>query len=217
MNLEQLQPPVTRFLDEQRPKAGFWALPLIASAIRFGIATKERFPMFLAQIGHESAWFTELEENLNYSALRLTIVFPKYFPDLKSAEPYAWHPEMIANKVYANRMGNGDEASGDGFRYRGRGPLQWTGEDNLSYRVTGREHYKVQGTLQGLPIIDNPNILLQPGPGCFWAAWWWANHGLNEVADSGDITRATKIINGGLIGLEQRAEIWERAKAVLFC
>lgn len=213
--INELQPKLSRFLDNEHPRAGFWAMDLISAAIRFEAATKERFPMLIAEIGHESGWFTDLDENLNYSAERLMVVFKKYFPTPELAAQYAHQPKKIANRVYANRMGNGDETSGDGWKYRGRGPLQWTGEDNLKYRVTGREHYQVQGTLQGKPILDNPDLLLESGPGCFWATWWWANHGLNQVADTGDIEKCTRVINGGTIGLDQRIAIWERAKVAL--
>lgn len=213
--LETFTPKVARFLATGPAGAGDWTSSIVAAALRFGIDTEQRLAMFLAQVVHESRWFQELEENLNYSAERLLQVFPRHFSTPAEAAAYAHRPEKIANRVYANRMGNGPEVSGDGWKYRGRGPLQWTGEANLSYRVTGREAYEVQGKEQGQPILDNPELLTKPGPGCFWAAWWWANHGLNAIADTGDLEQVTRVINGGTIGIEGRRELYEKATSFM--
>lgn len=204
-----------RVLNSIRPGAGNWTQSTLAACFRFEINTAQRLGMFEANVLHESSLLTSFSENLNYSAQRLRVVFPKYFPNDEIATAYAWQPVKIANRVYANRMGNGPEASGDGYKYRGRGPLQWTGEDNLAYRVTGKEAYEVQTAEQGQPILDNPTLLELPGPGMFWAAWWWANHKLNQIADSGDFTKVVKVINGGTIGLDQRLKLYQKLQTAL--
>lgn len=173
-----------------------WLDGLIMLDQKWGIVTRTRMAAFVAQIAHESAQFTRLQENLNYSAERLTVVWPKRFPTLTSAQPYARNPEKLANKVYADRMGNGDEASGDGWRYRGRGPIQLTGKNN--YLAAG---------------ITAPDTLLIPAGGLNAAAWFWKSHGLNEYADLWDIPSITKSINGGLLGLAERIDLSNKLKA----
>ena len=175
----------------------------------FEINTPKRVAAFLAQCGHESGGFSVLKENLNYSADGLNKIFKKYFPTLESAQPYARQPEKIANKVYANRMGNGDETSGDGWRYRGRGPIQLTGKDN--YRAFANDYFEDPQTL-----LDDPDLLIDHIPTSLLAAvWFWQKNKLNVQADAGDIKMMTKKINGGFIGLEDRIKHYEHALHVL--
>ena len=164
-----------------------------------GIDTKERVNMFLAQCGHESGGFTRFTEGLNYNAKGLLGTFPKYFPDLKTALSYERQKEKIANRVYANRMGNGPESSGDGWKYRGFGLIQLTGKDNFSNfskdsgidLVTDPEQYRTDLTV----IIKS-------------AIWFWNKNNLNKFADAKDILGATKKINGGLNGIHEREEFF---------
>lgn len=175
----------------------------------FDINTPKRVAAFLAQCGHESAGFSVLKENLNYSAEGLNKIFKKYFPTLESAQPYARNPEKIANKVYGGRMGNGDEASGDGWRYRGRGPIQLTGKDN--YRAFANDYFEDPQTL-----LDDPDLLIDHIPTSLLAAvWFWQKNNLNKEADAGDIKTMTRKINGGFIGLEDRIKHYEHALHVL--
>ena len=175
----------------------------------FEINTPKRVAAFLAQCGHESAGFSVLKENLNYSAEGLNKIFKKYFPTLESAQPYARNPEKIANKVYSNRMGNGDEASGDGWKYRGRGPIQLTGKDN--YRAFANDYFEDPETL-----LNDPDLLIDHIPTSLLAAvWFWQKNKLNVQADAGDIKTMTKKINGGFIGLEDRIKHYEHALHVL--
>ena len=162
---------------------------------RFGISTPLRFVHFIAQIAHESGEFKSMEENLNYSADGLLRVFPKYFTK-ETAAQYARKPEKIANKVYANRMGNGDEASGDGWRFKGRGAIGTTGRDN--YKAYADSEFCVGD------LMSHPEWLAQ-SPGCYKSAmyFWWKN-GLNQIADTDDVVKVTKRVNGGTNGLAQR-------------
>ena len=175
---------------------------LDAAMRRFEISTPARMAAFCAQLAHESGQLQRWTENLGYRWERLRQVFPKYFPSDAEARPFDRKPERIANRVYASRMGNGPEASGDGWRYRGRGPIQLTGKDN--YRACG------QGI--GVDLVEDPDRLATPEPGCLAAAWFWARNGLNALADAGDFVTITRRINGGLNGLAERREFWERAK-----
>lgn len=186
------------------PGAGAWAPAISAAAERFAISTPERLAAFIAQTAHESGNFKRLVENLNYSAEGLQKTWPSRF-DASTATAYARQPEKIANKVYAGRLGNGDEASGDGWRFRGRGLIQ----------ITGRENYHKCGTALGLPLLIRPQLLEEKEAAALSAAWFWATHGCNEIADRGDFTALTKRINGGTHGLQDRRRIWSRAKAVL--
>ena len=183
-----------------------WVAALNEAMARFDIGSSGRMAAFLAQIAHESGQLTRLSENLNYSAQRLMQVWPKRFPTMEKARQYERNPERLANNVYARRLGNGDEASGDGWRFRGRGLIQLTGLDN--YRAAA------QGI--GLPLEDEPDLLLQPGPAALSAAWFWKSHGLNELADANaDFSTITRRINGGTVGLDERVAFWERAKGAL--
>lgn len=173
-----------------------------------GIDTAARARAFLAQIGHESAQLNCVEENLNYSAQALRKVFPKYFRTPQEASSYAHHPERIANRVYAGRMGNGSEESGDGWKFRGRGLIQ----------ITGRDNYVSMSSLMGKDLTVWPDALLMPLDACRSAALWWKAHGLNALADklAADERKTfetiTKRVNGGLNGLEDRWAIYQRAK-----
>jgi putative chitinase len=166
---------------------------------RYEITTIERVAAFLAQCGHESADFTVLKENLNYSAEGLSKVFPKRFPTVAAAQPYNRNPEKIANKIYSDRMGNGPEASGEGFKFRGRGAIQLTGKENYtkfanSINQSLDEAVAYTETLAG--AIES-------------ACWFWNTNKLNALADATDIVTLTKRINGGTIGLEDRKHHFE--------
>jgi putative chitinase len=169
----------------------------------FEINTPQRISMFLAQIGHESGGLTKLHENLNYKAARLSQIFPKYFRDV-DPDDYANNPEKIANRVYCNRMGNGNEASGDGYRFRGRGAVQ----------LTGRSNYTSCGEDLEVDLIANPDYLETPEGAIRSAAWFWDQHDLNDWADKGDVVTVTKKINGGTIGLDERKELYNEALTI---
>lgn len=187
-----------------------WLDAIISLDQKWSIVTRDRAAAFVAQIAHESAQFTHLQENLNYRAERLVVVWPKRFPTLESARPYEHNPEKLANKVYAGRLGNRDEASGDGWRYRGRGPMQLTFHDNYSAAEAGT----------GLPFVAAPDLLMDPRDGLTSAAWYWKSHGCNELADDtatdddmADFVRETQIINGGTLGITERIALWKKLKA----
>lgn len=170
-----------------------------------GIDTPLRVAHFLAQVIHESGHFKTNVENLNYSASVLQSVFKKYFPNETIANEYARKPEKIANRVYANRMGNGDEASGDGWKYRGRGLIQLTGKNN----------YTACKTDMKIDIVKNPDLLLVPEYALKSACWFWNKNNLNQYADKDDIITITKRINGGTNGLDDRKNILSKAKKIL--
>ncbi len=167
--------------------------------IEFGITTKNSRAMFLAQLLHESAMLTATIENLNYSELGLVKVFKNYF-DRNTAKRYARQPERIANRVYANRMGNGDEMSGDGWRFRGRGLIQLTGKDNYLACSKGIE----------VDLLKNPEYLLTPEGSTRSAGWFWKSRNLNRSADAGNIVENTRIINGGKNGLDHRVSLYNK-------
>ena len=172
----------------------------------YEINTKLRLCHFLAQILHESGGLAYKCENLNYSAKALRSVFGKYFKTDDIANQYARKPEKIANRVYANRMGNGDEKSGDGWKFRGRGLIQLTGKCN----------YKACGDAIGLDLVKNPDLIVESAEASVRAAcWFWAKNNLNAVADKDDCKTCTKRINGGFNGLEDRVSILRRAKSVV--
>jgi putative chitinase len=172
---------------------------------KYDINTAERAAGFLAQCGHESMDFTVLKENLNYGAKGLRGTFVKYFADDAIATKYERKPEMIANRVYASRMGNGNEASGDGYKYRGRGAIQLTGRDNYSAFATAIGK-SIDETIAYLETLDGAIES---------ACWFWKKNGLNEIADKKDILAMTKRINGGTIGLEDRKKHYEHNLEVL--
>lgn len=163
---------------------------------KYNITTPQRQAAFLAQCGHESGGWRVFIENLNYSANGLNSVFPKYFKNAGlDAEKYARKPEEIANIVYANRMGNGDVKSGDGWKFRGRGPIQLTGRDN--YRRFGRDIME--------DLEANPDLVFEDKKISLLAAlWFWDKHSLNKFADVEDIKGMTRVINGGFNGLDDR-------------
>jgi putative chitinase len=167
------------------------------TAAKFQINTPLRLAHFLAQCGHESGGFRVTQENLNYSAKGLAGIFKKYFPTEAAATPYARQPQKIANKVYANRMANGSEASGDGYKFRGRGYIQ----------LTGRDNYTQFGKAIGEDIANNPDAV-SSNYALLSAAWFWSKNGLNKLADGGAtdavVTSITKRVNGGTIGLADR-------------
>ena len=174
-------------------------LPDIIS--KYEINTNLRLSHFLAQVHHESAGFHLTDENLNYSAKRLLEVFPKYIKSNEIAKKYAHQPMLLASYVYGNRMGNGDESTGDGWKYRGRGFIQLTGKNN--YIAFDKE---VQES-----IIDNPDLVSTKYP-LLSAGWYWDTRKLNDIADLGAGTNVvksiTKKINGGLHGLESRCRLF---------
>lgn len=196
-------------LKDCLPEASDQAIANFTQAIddtlnEFDISTPQRIAAFLAQIGHESGSLKFIKENLNYSAQGLTKTFPKYFtPEL--ANQYQRNPEAIANRVYANRMGNGPEESGDGWAFRGRGLIQ----------VTGRTNYQACGDFLGVDLIADPSYLESPEGAARSAGWYWTSRNLNALADAGDMKQITKKINGGFIGLEDRLKHYHHALEVL--
>jgi putative chitinase len=172
----------------------------------YEINTPLRLAHFLAQCGHESGGFRLMKENLNYSADGLNKIFPKYFKNAgRDANAYSRKPEMIANVVYASRMGNGPPESGDGWKFCGRGLIQ----------LTGRNNYESLAETLEMTLDEVVEYLETPGGALESAAWFWANNGLNEIADTDDITRATKKVNGGTIGLEDRKHHLEELKEIM--
>ena len=175
---------------------------------KFQINTPLRLAHFLAQCGHESGGFRVVNENLNYSAKGLQGIFKKYFPTPALAERYQRKPEKIANRVYASRMGNGDEASGEGFKFRGRGYIQ----------LTGKVNYTAFGKAAGVDTLTNPDLVATKYP-LLSAAWYWNSRKLNAVADQGAtdavVTKATKLVNGGTIGLADRIKHFKEYHALL--
>lgn len=182
-----------------------WHGALVALLPDYEINTPARVAAFIAQCAHESGGFRLLKENLNYKAASLRRVFGKYFKDDAIAAQYANKPEMIANRVYGNRMGNGPEESGDGFRYCGRGLIQ----------LTGKENYQSFADSIETPLEDIPEYLATFEGAVQSACWFWENNNLNQWADKGDIVTMTKRINGGTIGLEDRKKHYEHALHVL--
>jgi len=170
----------------------------------YGINTHLRMCHFLTQISHESG-LKPISENLNYSSERLRQIFPKYFISKADADRYARQPERIANRVYANRMGNGNEASGDGWKYRGRGFIQ----------ITGKSNYLMLSKDTRIDFITNPDLLLQEANSMISALWFWNKNNLNALADKNDVNAITKRINGGFNGLEHRTELFNKWYSLL--
>lgn len=189
----------------KNPYIDHWYSALEQLLDDYEITTPQRVAAFIAQCAHESGNFVFIKENLNYKAASLRKVFPKYFPSDELAAQYANKPEMIANRVYANRMGNGDEASGDGYRYCGRGLIQLTGKDNYTF-FAGSLDISVEEAAEYLATFEGA---------CQSACWFWESNNLNQWADKGDILTLTKRINGGTIGLEDRIKHYEHALHVL--
>lgn len=173
----------------------------------YDINTPQRIAAFIAQCAHESGGFTALKENLNYKAETLSRIWPKYFPPA-IAQAYAAMPnkqEAIANRAYANRMGNGDEHSGDGWKFCGRGLIQ----------LTGRSNYQAFADSLEMDIDDVPEYLQTFEGAAQSACWFWESNNLNKWADAGDIEKMTKVINGGTLGLEDRKKHYQHALHVL--
>lgn len=203
LTLQQLQQ-----LLPKNPYVKQWHNALSQLLPDYEINTPQRIAAFVAQCAHESGGFTALKENLNYKAITLRKIFPKYFPDDAIAQHYASLPnkqEAIANKVYANRMGNGPESSGDGYRYCGRGLIQLTGKDNYSWFAASLS----------IPVEEASQYLETFEGAAQSACWFWETNKLNQWADKGDIVTLTKRINGGTIGLDDRIKHYEHALHVL--
>ena len=188
--------------------------PLNATFIKFKIDTPRKQAAFLGQCGHECGNFKIFEENLNYRAETLCKLWPKRFPTLEFAKQYEKNPRKIANSVYASRMGNRDEASGDGFRFRGRGAIQ----------LTGHSGYYHAGQALGVDFVMQPELVATPLYALMTAGWFWSTHSCNELAESGAPLDAegrptwialTKKINGGTIGLADRVKHTLQAISVL--
>lgn len=203
LTLEQLKQ-----LLPKNPYVSHWHKALSQLLPDYEINTPKRVAAFVAQCAHESGGFMVLKENLNYRWQSLRKIFPKYFPDDAIAQRYASMPnkqEAIANRVYGNRMGNGPEESGDGYRYCGRGLIQLTGRQNYTWfaaslGITPEEATEYLGTFEGAAQS---------------ACWFWETNKLNQWADAGDIVTLTKRINGGTIGLDDRIKHYEHALHVL--
>lgn len=181
-------------------------LPAIAeAAVAFDLEAPVRLAMFLAQVGHESAGFTRVVENLNYSAAALSRVWPKRFPTPAVAAAFARQPERIANRVYGGRMGNGPETSGDGWRYRGRGLIQ----------LTGRANYRACSSALEVDLVKEPELLATRRLAALSAGWFWKTRELSPLADAEDVAGVTRKINGGVHGLEDRTARFRRARAAL--
>ena len=180
-----------------------WDIPLNQVFVKYDIGTPKRQAAFIGQCAVESANFTRLQENLNYSAQRLTQVWPSRFPNINMAEAYAHNPEKLADFVYAGRMGNLQD--GDGWKFHGRGLIQ----------LTGRENYANCGSGVGVDLIDNPDLLLTPQYAVLSAGWFWNKKGLNALADTQEYGAMTRRINGGLTGLDERIAKITKALQVL--
>ena len=192
-------------------RAARWNPALTAALRRFGITTPRRVAHFIAQVGHESLSLSRTEEGLSYSLPRLLEVFGKRIP-AGAAQQYVRQPEKLANLVYAGRNGNGNVASGDGYRYRGRGPMQHTGRGN----------YRRVGELIDAPLEEQPTLLLEVEVGALAAAAYWHDNGLNSLADTGDVLTVSRKINLGSAtskhtpeGLQDRIDRTNRALALL--
>ena len=196
---------VVKLLHEN-PDAAVWADAAMQILPKYEINTPYRIAGFFAQCGHESAGFRVLEENLFYRAETLDTIFPKYFKNAgRVASDYAKQPEKIANVIYANRMGNGDTASGEGYLFRGRGVIQLTGKENYSAFALS-----IKTTLpDAIQYIQTKRGALES------ACWFWKTRGLNAACDANDITKMTKLINGGTIGLADRKRHYEQALAIM--
>jgi putative chitinase len=182
-----------------------WVDPLNETFKRFDILTPRQQAAFIGQCGHECGHFKMLEENLNYRAETLAKLWPKRFPTLEFAKQYERNPKKIANYVYANRMGNRDEASGDGYRFRGRGCIQ----------LTGSAGYYHAGKALGVDFVMQPELVATPQYAALTAGFFWNTQRLNALAEVLNHTALTKKINGGTIGLDDRIKHTNHALAVL--
>ena len=179
---------------------------LLKTMDKYAISENDyRIAMFLAQVAHESGGFKYMVESINMSAKRIRQVWPNRFPTEESAMPYANNPRKLANKVYANRMGNGDEASGDGYMYRGRGLIQ----------VTGKSNYTSFARSQNMSLQDVISYLETDDGASESAGWFWNSRVLNPLADIEDVEKVSRKINGGVVGLEDRILLYENFKSRL--
>jgi putative chitinase len=185
-------------------RAASWTAPLQSACDRYFINTPLRVAAFLAQVGVESARLTAVVENLNYSATGLLTTFPKYFDAVQAAQ-YEHQPQRIANRVYAGRYGNGDEMSGDGWKFRGRSLIQ----------ITFRDNYASCGKAIALPLDSHPELLEQPCNAALAAGWFWDSRDLNKLADAGNFSGIVRGINGGLNGYSERLALYAAAKKSL--
>lgn len=212
MNLNDFQ----RAAGITQQRAQQWLDPLNAAMAEFYINTPLRQASFIAQLGHESTRFAVISENLNYrDASRLAMIFRSDFDlnknrqiepsELALAQQFVGRPEATANFVYANQGGNGPESSGDGWRYRGRGLIQ----------ITLKNNYRACGQQLGLDLLNNPDLLLEPVNAARSAAWYWYWHGCNKPADTANVVEVTRKINPALVGLNDRAMLFEKARRVL--
>lgn len=197
-------------LERFLPGSGMWTPHLNAAFARFGISTRDRVAAFLAQTAHESAGFKRLAENLNYSAEGLAATWPSRYRGADGrpnelALRLARKPEAIANNAYANRNGNGPEASGDGWRYRGRGLIQ----------LTGRSNYRACGVALGLPFEAEPDLVAEPHHAAMASGWFWHTRGLNALADAAAFAAITRLVNGGMNGHDDRIRYWQKALKAL--
>lgn len=182
-----------------------WLEAMAAELPLAGIDTPHEVASFVAQIAHESAELTRLEENLNYSAERLMQVWPRRFTSFEFAQRYEHMPEKLANYVYANRIGNGDEASGDGWFFRGRGPGM----------LTGRRNCTNCGIYLGVDLVGHPELLLTPHVGIGSFIWFWHTNNLDELDDDADVRIETRRVNGGDTGLAHRQAYFDRCLKIL--
>lgn len=199
----------TRIFDEVAPKARLDVIKALEKQYdildKLGIYTVGRLSHFLAQLHYESKGFQSLEENLNYSALRASKVFPHHFESWKEARPYAMKPQKLANYVYAHKLGNGNSRTGDGWKYRGRGIVQ----------LTGKAHYKYYGMKIGVNLVKEPDLAANPTNAVILAALFWTEKGLNKFADEDDAETITKRISGKTTTLEDRAKLAKRYEECL--
>ena len=188
-------------LLQGNPHAQSWYSALCDELPKYKITTKERVAMFMAQTGHESGNYTALVENLNYKPQALMAIWKKRFPTMDIANAYAHNPEKIANRAYCDRMGNGPEESGDGWMFHGRGLIQ----------LTGRSLYEAFAREIGKGIEETTAYCETPDGAVESACFFWEHHGLNAISDAGDIVHATKVINGGTLGIEDRTARYQHA------
>ena len=198
------QDTIRRILDAMRvrPETAALYAPHLDAAARDWCVADYALPMWLAQLAHESALFERMVESLNYTkAAKIRRTWPRRFANISVAVAFVRKPERLANFVYANRLGNGDAASGDGWKYRGRGLIQ----------VTGKDNYRDAGESLGLPLLEEPELLEEPVHAADAAGWFWKSHGLNRFASN--INSCTRAINGGMNGLPDRMRLYELASA----
>jgi len=188
-------------LLQGNPHAQSWYDALCDELPKYQITTPARVSMFMAQTGHESGNYTALTENLNYKPQALMAIWKKRFPTLDIANAYAHNPEKIANRAYCDRMGNGPEDSGDGWKFHGRGLIQ----------LTGRSLYEAFAREIGKDLDECVDYCETPDGAVESACFFWEHHGLNAISDAGDIVKATKVINGGTLGIEDRTARYNHA------